>query len=228
MSERTWLRISAASGIAFAICVLTSGFIAGAPPTADASPDKISSFFVDNDTKLLAATYFQGLATVFFFWFLGALRERLSQAGSARLVTSLVAAAAATGALAMAGQAVGSAVAYRTAAAGNNDLTVALFDVQLMIFNMVAFGMAMIAAAAGLVMIRFKALSPWLGYGGLLSALVNLVAGASYAKDGVFLAGGWLGLVGFVGFVAFIVVTSVMMILEHAEEPATAGRMAHA
>jgi len=227
MSDRTWVRISAASGIAFAIFVLISAFIAGVPPAADDSPDEIASFFVDNDTKLLTAAYFQGLATVFFIWFLGTLRERLSHAGSTRLVTSLVVAAAVTGALAMAAQAVAATVAYRTAAAGNVDLTVALFDAQLMLFNMVAFGMAAIAAAAGLVMIRFKALSPWLGYGGLLSALVNLVAGASYAKDGVFMAGGVLGFVGFLGFVAFIVATSVMMILEHAEEPA-AARMAHA
>lgn len=228
MSDRTWVRISAASGIAFAICVLISAFIAGTPPTADDSPDEISSFFVDNDTKLLAAAYFQGLAAVFFIWFLGTLRERLLHAGSTRLVTSVVVASAVTGTLAMAALALGATAAYRTAAAGNGDLTVALFDAQLMLFNMVAFGMAAITAAAGAVMIRFKALSPWLGYGGLVSALVNLVSAASYAKDGVFAAGGVLGYVGFLGFLAFIVVTSVLMILEHAEEPATAGRMAHA
>lgn len=223
MSDRTWTKIAAASGIVFVVCVLISAFIAGAPVAASDTPEDVTNFFVDNSSKLLTGVYFQGLGAISFALFVGLLYRRLADAGSISLAVSLVVAAAFTGAVVAVAQVTVATLAFRTAEAGNTDLTLALFDATLMAYNIVAFGMAAIAAAAGLAIIQHAAMSRWLGYGGLISAVVNLVSGGSFAKDGLFEAGGVLGLVGFIGFLAFILVASVMMLLESAKEPASAA-----
>src|SRR6478735_3194527 len=69
MSERTWERYGAATGIAFGILLLVAVFIVPSPPHIDASTGKIASFYADHRHAVVASGVigaFAGIAAVLF------------------------------------------------------------------------------------------------------------------------------------------------------------------
>ena len=64
MSERTWEKYGAATGIAFGILLLVAVFMVPSPPHIDASPGKIASFYADHRHAVLAAGVVGTFATI--------------------------------------------------------------------------------------------------------------------------------------------------------------------
>src|SRR3954454_17424804 len=69
MSERTWEKYGAATGIAFGILLLVSVFIVPSPPHIDAAPAKIAAYYGDHRHAVLASGVIRvlvGVAAVLF------------------------------------------------------------------------------------------------------------------------------------------------------------------
>lgn len=211
-SESRW---DAATGIIAAILLLVAFGLPGAPPKADDSISKISSFFVDKRDELVGGDFLLGLGIAFFLWFLAALRSylRAAEGGEGRLSGAAFGGGLVGVGLLMAGVAVVNGLAFRTNAAADPTVVRLLFDVSNSLFAMVSFPMAVFAAAVSVSAARTGAFAPWLYWTGSLVALLQLVGGLSLlATHGAFQAGGPIAFIGPLAFLAWVVALSVTMI----------------
>ena len=214
MSDKLWAQISAASGIVFVVLLVVGAFIAPVPPATDDSADDVVSYFRENRTALLVGSYLIGAGTVFFLWFLGTLRLALVNSGASRLPIAAVGAGVAFVAVVLVGIGLGDALAFRAASDRSPDLVQALFDAQSLVFIKVSFPIGAFVLASSVVMIRWKVVSQWLGYAGLVVAAANFVAAGAVAKSGALSPTGECGFVGFLSFAAWVLVASVLMTLQ--------------
>src|SRR5262249_16710351 len=79
------------------------------------------------------------------------------------------------------------------------------------------FGAALLLGASGILMVRTRMLSPWLGWFGILIAVVSLFGGMAIAttRSAVF----DLAFVSFLGTLLWVLIASILM-LRHAPEAA--------
>jgi hypothetical protein len=223
VSDKLWAQISAASGIVFVVLVLAGAFIQPQPPpSTDDSIDKIIKYFTDDRARILTGSYLIGFSTVFLLWFLGTLRLALMKSGATRLPVTAVGAGIAAVALVLVANGVNETLAFRTAAERNPDVVHALFDVSAMVFLQVGFAVGTFVLAASVVMIRWKAVSQWLGYAGVVVAVLNYIDAGALAKSGALSPAGVFGLICFLGFAAWVLVASVLLTLQAGKEPAAA------
>src|SRR4051794_494540 len=75
MSEKTWERYGAASGIAFGILLLVAVFIAPQPPHINASAPKIAAYYAAHRHAVLAAGVIGAFATLAAILFIAHLRH---------------------------------------------------------------------------------------------------------------------------------------------------------
>ena len=75
MTEKTWEKYGAATGIAFGILLLVSLFVAPAPPHIDASTTKIVAYYTNHRQAVLAAGVFGAFASVAAVMFVAHLRH---------------------------------------------------------------------------------------------------------------------------------------------------------
>src|SRR5205085_1908038 len=103
-------RWAASSGIAFAIILVISQFLAGTPPHYNASSDKIVAFLNDHHGALVAQAILGGVLIVLFLWFLASFAGMYREAGQNRLATIMYGSGVAIVAIAAVGDAVALAV----------------------------------------------------------------------------------------------------------------------
>ena len=80
MTERTWEKYGAGTGIAFGILLVVSLFVAPQPPHIDASADKIIAYYRDNRTAVITAgvvSAFAGVAAILFIAHLRHIFDRV-------------------------------------------------------------------------------------------------------------------------------------------------------
>ena len=193
MDDKKIEKWAALSGAVFVILGVVGAFLAGSPPKVSDSDEKIKQFVLDNQDALKCSVYLAGLGLVFFLFFLGIVWTRLHRAegGPGRLAgTSAMAGVAA---IAMAGAGFGIS-AYGYLHPAESALT---YRLSTVVFGMLAFAALVFVEAASIVIIRTKFLPAWLGWLGMLSALLWLVGGAAVVTedDTIFVF----------GFVAFLV-----------------------
>src|SRR3954470_18932681 len=75
MTERTWERYGAATGVAFGILLLVAIFVAPQPPHIDASASKIASYYANHRHGVLTAGVFGAFSTVAAVLFIAHLRH---------------------------------------------------------------------------------------------------------------------------------------------------------
>ena len=75
MSERTWEKYGAATGIAFGILLLVAVFMVPTPPHVDASASKIASFYAGHRHAVLASGVVGSFATIAAVLFISHLRH---------------------------------------------------------------------------------------------------------------------------------------------------------
>jgi hypothetical protein len=228
MNDAKWERWAAATGIVFFVLLVAAVLIVpAAPPKADDSVAKITSYYVDHREALLFAGYLNGLALAAGLWFLGSLRSflRTAEGGTGRLSAVAFGAGLVSGAVALVASVAASAVAFNIAGTKGSDAVVrALFDLTSMAAGYIWFPIAIWSAATGTVAWRTLALPKWYAQLSLLFAIAFLVAGTSiYVNTGFLATGGVYGFIAFIVFGLWVLVTSILLVQRVGKGPVTAS-----
>jgi hypothetical protein len=205
MNDAKFEKWGALAGLVFVVLAVIGAFIAGSPPKVSDSNSKIVEFVRDNKDALKIGAYLAGLGIVFFLFFLGVVWTRLNRAegGSGRLAGTSAMAGVATVAIAAVGFGIN---AYGALHPEESPTTYRLATV---VFGVLSFAALVFVEAAAIVILRTKFLPAWLGWAGMLSALLWLVGGAAVAteRDAIFV----IGFVAFVVWAVWVAVFSVML-----------------
>jgi hypothetical protein len=208
-------RVDAAMGIP-AMALLVAGFLLpGAPPKADDTIQKITSFLVDNRGELLAGNTLIALGIAFFLWWLGSLRSylRAGEGGEGRLSIAAFGGGLVGATLTLAAAAIVAGLVFEAAGLGDQALNRALFDASAAVFAIGGIGFAVFFGAAACSGARSGALPPWAYWGGSVVAVVQLVSVAAiFAGSGFFAGGGAFAFIAFAAAVAWVIAVSVLMI----------------
>jgi hypothetical protein len=208
-------RADAATGIGAVVLILVGFLLPGAPPTADDSIRKITSFFVDNRDEILAGNALITLGAALFLWWLGSLRSylRAGEGGEGRLSTAAFGGGLLGVTLTVAGAALFSGTVFKVAKLGDPILNRALFDIGGDLFAIAGVGFAVLLGAAACSAARSGALPPWAYWLGSVAAVAQLLSVAAiFASSGFFAAGGAMGFIGFILAVVWVIAVSVLMI----------------
>src|SRR5581483_6910403 len=131
-------RLDAATGVIFAVVALVAFVLPGAPPKADASPEKLVNFFAGHRGDILAGDFLLGVAAFFFLWFLGSVRSylRAGEGGAGRVSSAAFGGGVVGTALLLAGAAVLNGTSFKIAYSGDVNLLRALFDISNGLFTL--------------------------------------------------------------------------------------------
>jgi hypothetical protein len=196
--QQRWHSLAPLTGVAFVVLAVLAFVISGETPDSNDSPQKVLSFYQDNDTEQIWASAVLAWSTVFLLFFVGILRSLLhaAEGGIARL--SAVAFGGgivlAIGILSFAG------FTFGLADAADDGLTPqaaqALNVLNTDFFFPVAAGLGTLMIATGIVSIRSRALPAWLGWAALVIGIVAVTP---------------LGFFAFLVFGIWTLVTSVIL-----------------
>jgi len=194
------------AGVVFVVLAVAGAFLAGSPPKVSDPDLKIVAFTRDNRDELRIASYLAGLGIAFFLFFLGVVWTRLRHAegGSGRLAGTAGMAGATAAAIAAVGFAISAYGALHPADSADT------YRTATVVFGIFGFAALVFVEAASLVILRTKFLPAWLGWLGLLSALLWLVAGAAVStEDDTIFA---LGFAAFLVWALWLLVLSVLLV----------------
>ena len=193
------------SGVVFVVLAVIGAFIAGSPPKVSDSKEKIVEYVVDNQDALRIGSYLAGLGIIFFLFFLGVVwtRLRTAEGGHGRLAGTSAMAGVAGAAIAAVGFGISAYGALHPAEAPTT------YRLATIVFGVFGFAVLVFVEAASIVVIRTKFLPAWLGWLGMLSALLWLVGGAAVSteRDEIFV----IGFVAFLVWALWLVIFSVML-----------------
>lgn len=184
MTERTWERYGAASGIAFGILVLVAVFVAPQPPHVDASAQKIVSYYTDHRHAVLASGVFGAFATIAAILFIAHLRHVYDRVehGIEGLSTVVYAAGLMAVAASLFFGLMSTTLAFLVAQPGgllDSGLVRALYDMGYVGNGIASVLTALFLAGNAVAMVRGEATTPAIGWFAGLAAAVNLAAGLS-------------------------------------------------
>jgi hypothetical protein len=210
---RDWQRIGAVSGILFFVVVVASFFTPDTPDADDPTAEIVRSI-ADDRTEHLLTVYFQGIASLFFLVFVGALWSRLRAAEADRGPSILVALGG-----------VGSAVIVlissgvflaliEAADEGREPAAVrALFELDEIVFLVFGWTSAAFYLGAALCSLGAGGLPRWLGWVAAVLAAVFVIAFLGiFSEDD---DGGVLGGIFFIGILVnflWILAASIAML----------------
>jgi hypothetical protein len=208
MGERGWDRLAASSGILFVVMLMLSTFMVPRLPAADDAARDIATFFSDHRDAGLAASYFMGIGGILALWFFSVLYGvlRRAEGDGGHLSMAALVAGVTTVAIVIGVDAIRTSFYLRTGQEGDPATVKALYNVSSTALYYASFALALFLVTASAVMIRTRALSPLLGWVGVLFAAVQLVAAGA-------VAGGvtHLGLVALLSFALWVVAASVAL-----------------
>ena len=217
MTERTWERYGAATGIAFGILLLVTLFVAPQPPHVDASTTKILAYYTDHRHAVVAAGVFGAFASVSAVMFIAHLRHVFDRVenGIEGLSTVVYAAGLVTVALSVIGGVLQTTLAFMTVQPGtllDGGLVRALYDMNYISFGPTFLMLALFLGAVAIGMIRGEVASPALGWFAAAVGVVSIAAGIGFLTVSSYSAG-WtaIGLVAILGLAAWDVVAGATM-----------------
>jgi len=218
MDDSKWARWSALGGVLFVALSLLSGFLPGSPAKTSDSATKIAKFINDNRSSIRWAGYVGVLAVVALFWFLGAVWRFLRDAegGVPRLtVMAVTGAVFAAVTSTIAGIVLGAIGILGVGGSGGANGVRFFYVLSFNIGAATTLGAAVFIGAFSVVIIRSRVLAPWLGWIGVLIAVVLVVSGAAVASTrDVFFD---LSFGGFLAFSLWLLVVSIMMFMRMGE-----------
>ena len=218
MSERTWERYGAATGIAFGILLLVAIFAAPAPPHIDASTQKIVTYYTDHRHAVLTAGVFGAFATLAAVLFIAHLRHVYDRVENGIEGLSTVVYAAGLGAIAASlfSGIVYTTLAFMTVQPGvvlDGSVVRALYDMAYVGNGMTFMLAALFLAANAVGMVRGEAATPLLGWFAALIAACSVVAAVGLLTVSSY-STGWaaLSLVSILGLAAWDIVAGSVML----------------
>lgn len=225
-SERMVERMSAYSGLVFAILLLCSGFLPGTPAKWYASAADIQSYLQGKHKEILATMVLSGIAYIFLLWFLSTFAGMFRDAGQGRAATVIYGAGVATVAIAAIGDGIQLGLAKVTYIADSSTVA-AMYGVGTWLYARIFWTMAALALATWIAARRSKAVPTWYMLLSLLAASVWIVSGVSFNDTGFFSITGGMGAVGFVSIAVWVGLSSVVMLQQErlANAPSAAPAM---
>jgi Domain of unknown function (DUF4386) len=219
---RTWERIGAVSGILFFAAVVASFFTPETPDADDPTAEIVNSI-ADDRTAHLLTVYLQGIGSLLFLAFVGALWSRLRRAEADRGPSTLVALGGVGSAVIILVSSGVFLALIEAADEGREPAAVrALFELDEVVFIVIGWTSAAFYAGAGLSSLSTRSLPRWLGWiAATLAALFVVALLGIFSEDD---EGGVLGAIFFAGILVnflWILATSIVMLREspRAEKP---------
>ena len=179
-----WQRIEPLAGVVFVVLAVIA-VITAAGEDFLADPSEVADYYVDNSDRVIFAEIIGGIAIFAFFWFVGAVRNRLRVAETPEggLPALAFGGGIAAATLVLVANATTMAGAFRAEDDGQIDPAVAaaLNDVSSLIIGIAApIALAVFVAATAIVSIATGVLPRWLGWLSLLLALGFLIPFISF------------------------------------------------
>ena len=213
--EPMWQWVGAACGALAVVAIVVGAFIVPQPPHANATAGKILAYYVDHRRALLFSQWLGLVGLSLFLFFVGSLRGAWGRALDTAAEFSAIAFAGgvAAGAAVLSGTGLNLTLVYLGRELQNSpDLVRALYAAQALTFTILFFAIAVYLVGAGLLTLRRRVGSPWLGVFGILLAIYDLfAAGAISDFKGVRSPTGPLPYAGFLGFAAWTLVLSLAL-----------------
>ena len=151
-------------------------------PAGPAGGEEVAQFYRDERTLILIASTLHALGGLLFLWFVASLRSLLDVSGPTMwLATALLVGGTAGGALMLAltgGQSTG---ATTDAHLLTPDVAIVFWRLAHGIFIAAALALALFLAAASLLALRGVLLPRWLGWFGIVVALIMLIPPIGWA-----------------------------------------------
>ncbi|HEY3005101.1 MAG TPA: hypothetical protein VGJ44_22330 [Kribbellaceae bacterium] len=227
MTERHELRWGGLAGLGFVILAMLGEFLPTMPPGVDSSANEIMSYVSGHRSTILLAALMWSAAGGLVIWFAAAFAEAIRE----REERSDVHLALLAGSVLVGGAIFIDAAAMAATAWGvdgrDAGLTMQMFIGTTVLGTMIGFAAALPLAAAGIGVLRTRLMPNWLGYLGLLAALVSFVgAFGVFASSGAFRPGGWLmSTIPLLLSAVWVVCASGFMVREHLPEVSAGGKM---
>jgi len=224
MDDAKWERWSALGGVVFVVLTVAAGFLPGTPPKTSDSSAKIADFVHDHRDAIRWQSVLGALGTIALLWFLGAVWRvlRRAEGGDPRLTVVAVLGAVFAAVLGAVGAIMLSVIGIvGVGGAGSAANLRTLYVLSTNLAFGVVIGVAVFLAAFSVVIVRTGVFPRWLGWIGLLIALVAVASSGVLAstRDAFF----DLGFGGFVGSSVWVLIVSVMMVAGRGSTPATAA-----
>jgi hypothetical protein len=221
---RDWERVGAVSGILFFAAVVAS-FFTPETPDADDPTAAIASSIADDRTAHLLSVYLQGIASLLFLVFVGALWSRLRRAEADRGPSILVALGGVGSALIILVSSGVFLALIEAADEGREPAAVrALFELDEIVFIVIGWTSAAFYAGAALSSLSTGSLPRWLGWIAAALAVVFVVAFLGvFSRDD---EGGVLGGIFFTGILVnflWILAASILMLRASPRADGTVG-----
>jgi hypothetical protein len=216
-------RISAYSGLVFAVLLLCSGFLPGSPAKWYAPAADIQSYLQGKHKEILASMILSGIAYIFLLWFLATFAGMFRDAGQGRAATVIYGAGAATVAIGAIAGGVQLGLAKVTYTADSSTVA-AMYGVGTWLYARIFWTMAAVALATWVAARRSKAVPTWYTLLTLLVGCVWIVSGVSMNDTGFFSITGTMGMAGFVLIPVWVGISSMVMLIQErtAHAPARA------
>lgn len=229
MSERTWERYGAATGIVFGILLVVSIFMLPSPPHIDDSAGKIASYYADHRRAVLASGVIGTLGSVAALLFICHLRHVFDRVeGGIEGISTIVLAAGliavAVSSLSILGASVLALMTAQPGGLADAGLARALYDAVYISYGMTMMFAASWLAAVAVGMVRGEVATPALGWFAAAVAAVSLVASVGLMTVGSY-STGWtvIQFAGILGIAAWSIVAGAMM----ARQPAVEAMATH-
>jgi hypothetical protein len=207
-----WERWARASGIGFVVLIVVSFVVFGEQPKLDAQPNEIADFYDGDRGRILTAVPIFAVAFVLFLWFVGAIANALREAGEGRLGATTVALGAVFAGVQFLVGAISASLALTLAAAGDEGTLRAL---NTMSWSLDALNSFVVAAFVGAVTVglrRAALVPPWFAWVGLAAALIVVLRGTNWARDGFWSPSGEYGWIAIVAGLAWVLTTSILLL----------------
>jgi hypothetical protein len=217
----SWERMAAGSGIVFVALFVAGFFSTTKPPSLNASNAKWVSFVTGHTKELKISSILFGLAVIAFLWFAGSIAKRMRDGGEARLASVLMAATAAS--VAIAGILIACQAALVRIAADNPSQVkgfVDLMQVAGVIFN---FPGCVVIGTVAIAAMRSGILPMWYGQLSGVAAIAVLFSGGALAQKGFYSPDGGYAIISTIVFAAWALVTSGLMLMDAERAPRTAA-----
>lgn len=217
MTDAQWQRLSALTGILFAILMVVAFAVQGILPQADAPADEVVRYFSTFHDDVMGGVVMRVAAGIFFLWFIGTLRSILAAAegGTARLANVAFGAGILMLAAGMGAMASLASIAYNAERGLDPNFASSMMAMTHIFFVGGAMGMAWLLFATAFVVIRTRVFSRWVASTGAVIGIIAIVLG-------IVAPAGTSGVSAYPLFIVWVVAVSILMMRE---DPGR-GRMA--
>ncbi len=213
LSETSLRRLTGLAALIAVPLYVLAFVLQGNPPSDHTDGSQVLAYATDHRGGILAAVYLAGLVLALALCVQAGLAQILRRAeGGDDLLAGLgLIGGVAWVSVVLAGLGFALALAYR-APAGDPPLARSLLDLALLSFTLSGFPTALNVGAFSFLMLRTRLFPRWVAWLGFLTGGAHLVAGASFAHDGLFTPLVMANLIAPALYIFWVVATGIVLL----------------